>query len=121
MELSSASETPSSPNESASLYDFRVSNDSSGLRFLLKQVYGVKNLLRGDGLRKGIHHRDALSLSILLFCIASFANRCFDGIGTSRNFDVVRLRARDRQHESGGISEIALETDGARALRQLRI
>ena len=62
-----------------------------------------------------------LPFSILLFCIASFANRCFDGIGTSRNFDVVRLRARDGQHERGGVSEIALESDGAGALRQLRI
>ena len=70
---------------------------------------------------KESHHCDALPLSILLFSIASFANGSLDGIGSRCNFNVVRLWAGDCEHESSGISEIALENDWARALRQLRI
>ncbi|MGA9730933.1 MAG: hypothetical protein WBQ83_09615 [Candidatus Acidiferrales bacterium] len=70
---------------------------------------------------KGIYDRNVLPLSIQLFCVASFADRSLNGIGASRNFNVVRLWAGDREHESSGISKIALETDWARALRQLRI
>ena len=100
-----------------------IANDSGPLRFLLKQVCGCQE----PHAPKSIAERNSLQLlsraapSILLFCVTSFANRRFNGIGTSRNFDVVRLRARDGQHQGGGVSEIALETDGAGALRQLRI
>ena len=72
-------------------------------------------------MRKGIYHRNALPLSILLFCNASLADRSLNGIGASRNFNVVRLWAGDREHESSGISKIALETDGTCALRSLGI
>jgi len=106
-------------DKSASLNDLRISNDSGPLCLLLKQVCAVKDLTRRNRLRKGIHYSYCYELvpSILMFGFTSFANCRFNGIGPSRNLDGICLRARDGQHESSGISEIALEDDGAGALR----
>ena len=108
-------------DKSASLYDYRVSNDFGILRFFLKQISSVEDLARRNRLWKGIHHGDPLTCLSLRFCFAGFANRCFNGIGASGDFDIVHLRARDRKHERRGVSKVALKGDGASTLRQLRI
>src|SRR5215469_3357012 len=103
-------------NKPVPLYDLGISENSGALRFLLKQVSRLKNLLRRNGLWKAIYDRNGPVLLILLFGLASFANRGFNGIGASGNFNVVCFRACDCEHERGSISKIAKESDGARAL-----
>ena len=104
-------------NEPAPLYDLRISNDSSALRFLLKQVSGVKNPPSRNRLWKAVHDGNTLALLILRFCVANFANRRLNGAGTRRDFDIVNFRASNREHKCGSVSKIALESDGAGALR----
>ena len=58
---------------------------------------------------------------IRLVCVTSFSNRRLNGAGAGDDFDIVHFRASNREHKGGGVSKIALETDGPRALWQLRI
>jgi hypothetical protein len=88
---------------------------------LLKQVAGVKNLACRNRLRKGLHDGDSLHVFSPRFCITSFANRGFNGMGASPDFDRVYPRTRDGQHQRGCVAEVALESDRAGAVRQLRI
>src|SRR5579862_5420614 len=108
-------------DESSSLKEVGISDDVGLNRCVHNRLERLANQLWRYRLGKCANNADARLRSIAELIIACPLNHFLNGLSPQRHFYVASRGARDSQHKSRRVAEIAIELDGASALWQLAV
>src|SRR5215470_16207125 len=91
------------------------------LRLVREGFESLTNGIRRNGLRETVKRGHPRAAGLLRNASARFFDGILNASRANGDLHVAQARTRDRQHQSGRISEVALELNGPGSLRKLAI